>query len=178
MRLKLPTRARRGPRHCAPIRHCSGRGLASRPVTKPLVRSYRTISPLPVLARHGGRTIGCVVSVPLSVGSPRLPVRKRPALWSSDFPRHAFVRRRRTPAHRDRPAYSHFLLYLKTTVRRRFSSASSRTYQSSDSSVCILFSDFPRIRRQIPFALRPFASTPPEGFLYLSEFHSGPSRCA
>jgi len=31
--------------------------------------------------------IGCVVSVPLSVGSPRLRVTKHHALWSSDFPR-------------------------------------------------------------------------------------------
>ena len=29
---------------------------------------------------------GGVVSVPLSVGSPRLGVTQRPALWSSDFP--------------------------------------------------------------------------------------------
>ena len=62
-----------------PIGPCSGRGLASRCVSTPLVRSYRTISPL---AAGGGR----YVSVPLSVGSPRLAVSERPALWSSDFP--------------------------------------------------------------------------------------------
>jgi hypothetical protein len=31
----------------SPIRPCSGWGLPSRPVTRPLVRSYRTVSPLP-----------------------------------------------------------------------------------------------------------------------------------
>jgi len=36
------------------------------------------------------RALGGVVSVPLSVGSPRLRVTKRPALWSSDFPRRGF----------------------------------------------------------------------------------------
>ncbi len=49
MRLELPTRTRRGPRRSAPIWHCSGWGLAGRPVAKPPVRSYRTISPLPVV---------------------------------------------------------------------------------------------------------------------------------
>ena len=49
MRLKLPTRTRRGPRHSAPIWHCSGWGLAGRSVSRPPVRSYRTISPLPVV---------------------------------------------------------------------------------------------------------------------------------
>jgi len=45
------------------------------------VRSYRTISPLPALARLGG-----IFSVALSVGS-RLPgVTWRHALWSPDFP--------------------------------------------------------------------------------------------
>jgi hypothetical protein len=34
-----------------PIWSCSGWGLPSRPVTRPLVRSYRTISPLPGAAR-------------------------------------------------------------------------------------------------------------------------------
>ena len=59
-----------------PIWPCSGRGLASRCVATPtgacentqLVRSYRTISPLPAIALV---TAGCVVSVPLPVGSPR-----------------------------------------------------------------------------------------------------------
>ena len=35
----------------SPIRPCSGWGLPSRPVTRPLVRSYRTVSPLPVRSR-------------------------------------------------------------------------------------------------------------------------------
>ena len=48
VRLKLPTRERRGPRHGSSIRNCSRWGLASRPVARPLVRSYRTFSPLPV----------------------------------------------------------------------------------------------------------------------------------
>jgi hypothetical protein len=34
----------------SPIRPCSGWGLPSRPVTRPLVRSYRTVSPLPTRA--------------------------------------------------------------------------------------------------------------------------------
>ncbi len=40
-------------------------------------------------------TIGRVFSVPLSVGSPRLRVRKHPALWSPDFPRRSEERRGR-----------------------------------------------------------------------------------
>lgn len=44
-----------------------------------LVRSYRTVSPLP--AEAGG-----LLSVALSVASPRLHVMERPALWCSDFP--------------------------------------------------------------------------------------------
>jgi hypothetical protein len=85
MRLELPTRERSGPLHSSPIRNCSGWGLASRSVARPLVRSYRTFSPLPVTTH--ARPIGGVVSVPLSVGLPRLGVSKHPALWSSDFPR-------------------------------------------------------------------------------------------
>ncbi len=38
-----------------PTWSCSGRGLPSRPVTRPLVRSYRTISPLPGAGRVSGR---------------------------------------------------------------------------------------------------------------------------
>ena len=81
MRLEHPTRNQRGPRQRFPIWTCSGRGLKSRRVTTTLVRSYRTISPLPA-------ETGCIFSVPLSVGSRRLRVTKRPALWSPDFPRH------------------------------------------------------------------------------------------
>ena len=47
-----------------------------------LVRSYRTVSPLP---RPSGR--GGLFSVALSRGSPRVAVSNRPALWSPDFPR-------------------------------------------------------------------------------------------
>ena len=78
-----------------PMWACSGRGLPSRRVSAPLVRSYpepsaasrlgpgepcglRTISPLPRVGRY--------VSVALSVGLPRLAFRERPALWSPDFP--------------------------------------------------------------------------------------------
>src|SRR3990172_2750335 len=62
-RLKRPTRGLRAPHeddparahgarrlHSPPIWPCSGWGLPSRPVTRPLVRSYRTVSPLPALA--------------------------------------------------------------------------------------------------------------------------------
>src|SRR5579884_1690955 len=54
-----------------------------RPVTRPPVGSYPTISPLP------RQRLGCVVSVALSFGSPRLGVTQRPALRSPDFPRAA-----------------------------------------------------------------------------------------
>ena len=36
----------------SPIRPCSGWGLPSRPVARPLVRSYRTVSPLPSCSRR------------------------------------------------------------------------------------------------------------------------------
>src|SRR5579884_278525 len=54
-----------------------------RPVTRPPVSSYLTISPLL------RRCLGCVVSVALSFGSPRLGVTQRPALWRPDLPRMA-----------------------------------------------------------------------------------------
>ena len=56
-RLMRPTRGSCGvgltpvPKDSPPIWPCSGRGLASRCVSTPLVRSYRTISPLPTLRR-------------------------------------------------------------------------------------------------------------------------------
>ena len=50
-----------------------------------LVRSYRTVSPLPVRAR--GPAIGGLFSVALSCGSPRLAVSEHPALRSPDLPR-------------------------------------------------------------------------------------------
>ena len=52
----------------------------------PLVRSYRTLSPLPVRTRRPA--IGGFLSVALSCGSPRLAVSQHPALWSPDLPRH------------------------------------------------------------------------------------------
>ncbi len=45
------------------------------------VRSYRTLSPLPALARLGG-----LLSAALVVGSRRPGVTWHPALWSPDFP--------------------------------------------------------------------------------------------
>ena len=48
---------------------------------------------------HGGR----YVSVPLSVGSPRLGVTQRPALWSSDFPQPP-------PGDRGRSAHSTYIV--------------------------------------------------------------------
>ena len=53
-------------------------------VANAAVRSYRTISPLPVNRRIG--TIGCVFSVALSRGSPRVVVSHHRALSCSDFP--------------------------------------------------------------------------------------------
>ena len=50
-----------------------------------LVVSYTTVSPLPVGRLPG--PIGGLLSVALSVGSPRLGVTQHPALWSPDFPR-------------------------------------------------------------------------------------------
>ena len=52
-----------------------------------LVRSYRTVSPLPVRSRFPGATIGGLLSAALSFGSPRLGVTQHPALWSPDVPR-------------------------------------------------------------------------------------------
>src|ERR1700678_1847020 len=51
-----------------------------------LVRSYRTVSPLPVRARRP--TIGGLLSVALSCESPRLAVSQHPALRSPDLPHH------------------------------------------------------------------------------------------
>ena len=50
-------------------------------VTSCAVRSYRTLSPLPALARLGG-----LLSAALVVGSRRPDVIWHPALWSPDFP--------------------------------------------------------------------------------------------
>ncbi len=50
----------------------------------PLVVSYTTVSPLPVVRRP----IGGLLSAVRTVGSPRLGVTQHPVLWSPDFPRH------------------------------------------------------------------------------------------
>ena len=84
-----PTRELGGPPLRSPIRACSKRGLASQCVTTPLVGSYPTFSPLPPSQRLSAEQPsheGGVFSVPLSVGSLRLGVTQRSALWSSDFP--------------------------------------------------------------------------------------------
>ena len=52
-------------------------------VTGRAVRSYRTISPLPVPGTGG------IFSAALSIRSPCLDVIQHPALWSPDFPRPA-----------------------------------------------------------------------------------------
>ena len=69
-----------------------------------LVRSYRTVSPLPVTVRSPGRPIGGLFSVALSCGSPRLAVSQHPALRSPDLPRHGQCRAATTqPTHRRVP---------------------------------------------------------------------------
>ena len=66
-----------------------------------LVRSCRTVSPLPVVGPLTTTTpIGGLFSVALSCGSPRLAVSQHPALRSPDFPRPG-----QTPG-RDHPANS------------------------------------------------------------------------
>ena len=63
-------------------------GLASPPVARlSRVGSYPTISPLPVPGGHGAhRAIGGVISVALSLGSPRVGVTDFRTLRSPDFP--------------------------------------------------------------------------------------------
>ena len=62
VRLKQPTRERRGPRQCSPIRSCSRWGLPCHAALSPrAVRSYRTISTLP----DPLRAIGGMFSVAL-----------------------------------------------------------------------------------------------------------------
>lgn len=74
------TRGVGGQPHPPPIWSCSGWGLPSEPVSRPLVRSYRTVAPLPPAG-------GGIFSVALALGSPPLGVTQHPALRSSDFPR-------------------------------------------------------------------------------------------
>ena len=81
------------PRRCA-YSSLLREGLAPPPVTRlSRVGSYPTISTLPdpprtspLTARRGSTAIGGVVSVALSLGSPRVAVNDLPALWSPDFP--------------------------------------------------------------------------------------------
>ena len=79
--LQHPTRKQREPR-CRFLRGLAPDGVypATR-VAAGAVRSYRTFSPLPVLANVGG-----LFSVALSVGLRRPGVTWRSVLWSPDFP--------------------------------------------------------------------------------------------
>jgi len=83
--LKQPTRLRRGPRQRSPIWSCSEWGLPYRSVARLAVRSYRTISPLP-LPSPKTKALRRYLSVALSVGSRRPGVTWHSALWSPDFP--------------------------------------------------------------------------------------------
>ncbi len=107
--LKQPTRRHRGPRHCLPIWSCSRWGLPCRSVAGLAVRSYRTISPLPVPTPEDADHRR-YLSVALSVGSRRPGVTWHRALWSPDFPRHPpppkWLRMTRLPG-RLRAALSH-----------------------------------------------------------------------
>ena len=88
--LQQPTREQRGPRYRSPIWSCSEWGLPCRTALAPYaVRSYRTLSPLPVPLR----AIGGLLSVALAVSSRCPGVTWHSALWSPDFPRCTCVRR-------------------------------------------------------------------------------------
>ena len=84
--LKQPTRFQREQRHTEPYLVLLRVGFTSpHTVTSSAVRSYRTISTLPViLARL--ETIGGILSVALAVDFRRPGVTWHPALWSPDFP--------------------------------------------------------------------------------------------
>jgi len=74
-------------------------GFVEPPGSPPaLVRSYRTVSPLPVRARKPA--IGGLFSVALSCESPRLGVTQHPALRSPDVPRPGPLRARTRPSGR------------------------------------------------------------------------------
>jgi hypothetical protein len=93
--LQQPTREQRGPRYRSPIRSCSGWGLPCHATLSPrAVRSYRTVSPLPVPdIPKKCPAIGGLLSVALAVSSRCPGVTWHPALWSPDFPRCAYARR-------------------------------------------------------------------------------------
>ena len=84
--LKQPTRDSNGAGRSSPLFGLAPGGVYhATPVTRGAVRSYRTLSPLPVPASR--RAIGGLLSVALSVASRRPAVSRHSALWSSDFPR-------------------------------------------------------------------------------------------
>ena len=102
-RLKRPTRERREARHRSPIWSCSGRGLPSRPVTRPLVRSYRTISPLPA---NSEKPAGGLFLLRFPWGCPLWELPSALPQWSSDFPRPLPKEEPRPPGRLTaRPAY-------------------------------------------------------------------------
>ncbi len=111
-RLVRPTRGSKGgpPSPCLALLPV---GLAEPPGSpRALVRSYRTVSPLPVHRIRGPGAIGGLLSVALSCGSPRLGVTQHRALWSPDVPRS---RSRRSAATRP-TRYRH-----QPTTRRNLS---------------------------------------------------------
>ena len=61
--LKQPTRVPRGPRVWTPIWSCFEWGLPYRSVARLVVRSYRTVSPLPDLSRTRYGQLGSTLSV-------------------------------------------------------------------------------------------------------------------
>jgi hypothetical protein len=127
--LQQPTREQRGPRYRSPIRSCSGWGLPCHATLSPrAVRSYRTVSPLPVPLR----AIGGLLSVALAVSSRCPGVTWHPALWSPDFPRCTCVRR-------DCPADSAGNYSGLARIRRE----STAKWRRSDMQRCAAFSPRP-----------------------------------
>ncbi len=91
-------------------------GFTEPPGSPPtLVRSYRTVSPLPVTASGPSAVCSLLHS---AVRSPRPGSRQHPAQWSPDFPRHGLMPCRGHPAH----SPSHHPLYgvlLSSSSTRR-----------------------------------------------------------
>jgi len=69
-----------------PVWPCIGRGLPSRRVAAALVRSYRTVSPLPARRSRGTADVGGLFLWHFPAGFPGSIV-DHPALWCPDFPR-------------------------------------------------------------------------------------------